>query len=240
MTIGTKSLLFGVHQILLHPLFVAAAWKRLYSFPWDPRLWVAFFLHDIGYFGCSDMDREEGARHPEWGAALMWRLFDRRWATSQRRVGNELRYGLPNPIAHLCDWIWGRKTIPPEKSYHWYWYTFTVTHSRHYAKRLGMSPSRLCVADKLSLALMPWWLYLSLANLTGEIDEYMRHAAMRVEVSETNMNQGEIHGLLSGDQRLWFSGLQSYFRRWAEAHHNNQDDDWTRLDTREKEAVSWK
>lgn len=29
MRVGTKSILFGAHQFLLHPLFVAWAWTRL-------------------------------------------------------------------------------------------------------------------------------------------------------------------------------------------------------------------
>ncbi|MDQ6662779.1 MAG: hypothetical protein M3Z23_00090, partial [Acidobacteriota bacterium] len=44
MKIGTRSVLFGAHQFLLHPVFLAIAWRRLYGFPWDPRLWAAFFL----------------------------------------------------------------------------------------------------------------------------------------------------------------------------------------------------
>jgi hypothetical protein len=77
MTIGTKSVLFGAHQFLIHPWFVAAAWWRLYGFPADPRLWVAFFVHDLGYLGKPNMDGPEGETHPELGADIMWRLFDR-------------------------------------------------------------------------------------------------------------------------------------------------------------------
>ena len=60
MKIGTRSVLFGAHAFWLHPWFVAAAWWKLYGFPWDPRLWVAFFLHDLGYFG-------KPARRPSLG-----------------------------------------------------------------------------------------------------------------------------------------------------------------------------
>ena len=51
MNIGTKSVLFGAHQFLIHPWFVAWGWWTLYGFPWDPRLWVAFVVHDLGYIG---------------------------------------------------------------------------------------------------------------------------------------------------------------------------------------------
>src|SRR5579863_3099451 len=77
MKIGTKSVLFGAHCFFLHPWFVAAAWWKLYGFPWDPRLWVAFFVHDIGYLGKPNMDGPEGESHPEVGARIMQRLFDR-------------------------------------------------------------------------------------------------------------------------------------------------------------------
>src|SRR3954469_7337593 len=78
MKIGTKSVLFGAHCFFLHPWFVAAAWWRLYGFPWDPRLWVAFFVHDLGYMGKPNMDGHEGERHPVLGARIMAALFDRR------------------------------------------------------------------------------------------------------------------------------------------------------------------
>lgn len=76
MLVGTKSVLFGAHCFFLHPFFVAAGWTKLYGFPWDPRLWFAFFLHDIGYIGKPNMDGPEGESHPEIGAKLMGRLFD--------------------------------------------------------------------------------------------------------------------------------------------------------------------
>ncbi len=77
MRIGTRSVLFGAHCFILHPWFVAAAWTKLYGFPWDVRLWFAFFLHDIGYLFKPNMDGPEGESHPEVGARIMGRLFDR-------------------------------------------------------------------------------------------------------------------------------------------------------------------
>lgn len=76
MNVGTKSLLVGYHQFLLHPLMVARAWWELFGFPWDVRLWVAFFTHDLGYVGKPNMDGIEGQQHPFWGADLMHQLFD--------------------------------------------------------------------------------------------------------------------------------------------------------------------
>lgn len=77
MRVGTKSLLFGYHQLLLHPLFVAAGWRRMYGWTWDPRIWLAFFLHDVGYFGKPNMDGLEGEQHPFFGAKVLHFLFDK-------------------------------------------------------------------------------------------------------------------------------------------------------------------
>jgi hypothetical protein len=71
MKIGTKSVLFGAHCFFIHPWFVAFAWYKLYGFPWDPRLWVCFFVHDLGYWGKPNMDGPEGERHVEFGADIM-------------------------------------------------------------------------------------------------------------------------------------------------------------------------
>lgn len=78
MKVGTKSILFGAHQFAIHPWFVAAAWWKLYGFPYDPRLWVAFFVHDLGYLGKPNMDGSEGELHPYLGANIM-RMFGKEW-----------------------------------------------------------------------------------------------------------------------------------------------------------------
>lgn len=64
MKIGTKSLLFGVHQFALHPLFVLMAWLVVYrSWPKFYQL-CAIIVHDWGYWGCGNMDGREGEDHP--------------------------------------------------------------------------------------------------------------------------------------------------------------------------------
>ena len=75
MKVGTKSVLFGTHCFLLHPIFIAVAWIKLYGFPFDPRVWIAFFVHDLGYWGKRNMDGPEGETHVELGARIM-HLFD--------------------------------------------------------------------------------------------------------------------------------------------------------------------
>ena len=71
MKTGTKSLLFGVHQFVLHPLTVWIAWVWLYrKFPtWKET--ICIIIHDWGYWGKAKMDDEEGERHPEVGAKLV-------------------------------------------------------------------------------------------------------------------------------------------------------------------------
>ncbi|MFA5187517.1 MAG: hypothetical protein WC551_13640 [Patescibacteria group bacterium] len=74
MKVGTRSLLFGVHQVLIHPVGVALAWRRLYGRPgW--RVLVCIFIHDWGYWGLANMDGEEGEDHPETGAGIAGWLF---------------------------------------------------------------------------------------------------------------------------------------------------------------------
>lgn len=130
MKVGTKSLLFGAHQFLIHPFFVAKAWVLLYGWTWDPRIWISIFIHDWGYWGKPNMDGEEGEKHPFFAARLMNRLFGMKW----------------------------------------YW--LVLLHSRYLAVSVGMSPSRLCWADKMAICLTPAWLYVPMVRWTGEIKEY--------------------------------------------------------------------
>ena len=182
MTVGTKSILFGAHCAVIHPWFVAAAWWRLFGFPWDPRLWVAFFVHDLGYFGKPNMDGPEGETHVELGAQVMTKLFGMTW-------GNFSRY-----------------------------------HSRFYAKRDGVTPSALCIADKLAITLTPAWLYLPMARVSGEIYEYMALAEKRNLAGEgkyVTMN------LATNNQRAWYAGVQRYVAAWVEEHKDGRADGWT-------------
>lgn len=204
MKIGTKSVLFGAHCFLLHPFFVAEAWRRLYGFPFDPRLWAAFFVHDLGYWGKPNMDGPEGETHPVLGARIMHVLFDR-----------------PTFVwKHLEDWA-ARG-----------WYDFTLLHSRHYAKAMGSHHSRLCVADKLACALTPAWLYVPMVCATGEIEEYMANGRARSQAAGTDMPKGDAlrrirTGALTGDPWMWFEGLQAYMRLWVEEHRDGREDVWT-------------
>lgn len=75
MKVGTKSILFGVHQFVIHPLFVFLGWLVVYrKFP-RPHEIVAIIIHDWGYWGCSDVDGKEGEAHPRRTNMLLPYLF---------------------------------------------------------------------------------------------------------------------------------------------------------------------
>jgi hypothetical protein len=74
MRVGTKSLLFGVHQFLWHPLTVILAWRKLYGWP-SARETVCILVHDWGYWKAADMDGEWGMNHAELGAKIAGSLF---------------------------------------------------------------------------------------------------------------------------------------------------------------------
>lgn len=197
MTIGTKSVIYGAHCFLIHPWFVALGWWKLYGFPCDPRLWVAFFVHDLGYIGKPNMDGEEGETHPRLGARIMALLFDWRDRT--------FRFSDGGPIGS--------------------WGMFTLLHSRYYAKSLREQPSRLCMADKLAISLTPAWLYLPMVRATGEIQEYRAHAQHRLKGNE-QVTPEERRRIL-GDEESWYAGVRAYCARWAYAHKDGAVDTWT-------------
>lgn len=72
MKTGTKSVLFGVHQFILHPIFVARAWWIVHRQRPALHEWAAIITHDLGYWGAPNMDGAEGEEHPERIAAW-WR-----------------------------------------------------------------------------------------------------------------------------------------------------------------------
>jgi hypothetical protein len=187
MKIGTRSVLFGAHQFLLHPLCLAVAWTRLYGFPRQWQLWLCFFVHDFGYWQKPDIDGKEGQRHPEMGARIVL-------------------------------WVTGSM----------HWHNFCLFHSRHYAKAMAKTASRLCVADKLAFAVTPKWLYLLTTGWTGELEEYMANGA---HAKNPPCTDHEVWCLKSGIPGFWHDGLRSYMIRWTAKHHHDQDDAWTKLET---------
>jgi hypothetical protein len=102
MKVGTKSVIFGAHSFLIHPFFVAAAWWKLYGFPWDPRLLAAFFFHDIGYLGKPNMDSIEGERHVLLGGRIMGWLFGAKWRDFTLCHSRHWAKRLSKPYSKLC------------------------------------------------------------------------------------------------------------------------------------------
>lgn len=199
MNIGTKSLLFGVHQVFIHPLWVALAWWKLYGFPWDPRLWVAFIVHDWGYWGCSEMDGPNGGdMHPRVGAEIMHWLFDKMLYYSDPQSCHGLQFN---------DW-----------------YFFCMCHSRFLSKQMCKQPSKLCMADKLSLGLEPWWLYLPRAWVSGELKEYMKSAEPGGK--HGHMNLGQVSAI------TWYKSVQDYLKKYVEEHKDGKKDEVTEVDVR--------
>lgn len=213
MKIGTKSVLFGAHCFFLHPFFVAIAWTKLYGFPFDPRLWIAFFVHDLGYLGKPNMDGPEGETHVELGAKIM-SIFDYRFLIKSEKAiyhsypyYTRLKYRLVFEFKGYC--LIKRNTHV--------WSNFSLYHSRYYAKKFGAQPSRLCFADKLSFNVTPRWLYLPMVNATGEIHEYLKMA----KKSETT------HWKPVEGQKVWHSQLREYMAKWVEEHKDGSPDTWT-------------
>lgn len=229
MTVGTRSVLFGAHCFLVHPWFVALAWWRLYGLRTvtdphvgpvslrDPRLWLTFFLHDLGYWGKPNMDGPEGEAHPAWAARLLTRWTDQRRSSTHPDGG---RYDcftnapLPNDEFVVVN-NWGR---------------FCLYHSRFLARRHWESFSLLCVADKLAVALEPWWLYLPRVVASGEIREYMALAGARNPESKyagEPPTKYESMGLDLSSRRAWFENMATYLRDWAAEHADGRQDTWT-------------
>lgn len=211
MRTGTKSILFGAHAFWFHPWFVALAWWELYGFPFDPRLWIAFFVHDLGYWGKEKMDDVEGESHPWPGALLIHSWIDsgHRWQhlhefgeglSRIERRHHIFQRGSRQQV--LADFL----KVPTGR-----WTDLCLYHSRFLAKRYGQPPSRLCAADKLAFSLTPKWLYLLMASASGEIREYMSDAAD----PEGKYSDAAID---VSTKSHWWNTTAAHMRTWAYTH----------------------
>jgi hypothetical protein len=158
MKVGTKSLIIGVHNIVWHPVTVFLAWCELYGIP-NWKECICIFIHDWGYWGCSNMDGKEGEDHPIRGAMIAYQYLDKKQTI--------ITYDENNIPAFL-----ELPEVPPKDTY----FYLCLFHSRGTAKRYDAEPSKLCWADKLSIKYDPWFLYLPRAILSGEIKEYRKRA----------------------------------------------------------------
>lgn len=234
MKVGTKSVLYGAHCFLLHPIFVAAAWIKLYGFPFDPRVWIAFFVHDMGYWRKPNMDGPEGETHPELGARIM-HLFDGYEYTNITYKTNIIFLKEDIQKQEEKEWIICDVLSLNDGSYNvlfkrksMKWHDFSLYHSRFYAKKKEAKLSKLCFADKLAMCMEPDWFYLFRIKLSGEIDEYMRVAEARNMAGEQK-TPFERKKLATKNQKDWREACVSYAKRWVEEHKNGQEDTWTNV-----------
>lgn len=185
--VGTRSVLFGGHAFWLHPWIVAAAWTRLYGFPWDPRLWLAFFVHDLGYIGKPNMDGEAGEAHPELGAKVL-RFFG----------GWPWYYFV---LFHSRFYV---------KKYREGWGGFYVYADIRGKTLSEPQPSRLCYADKVALTMTPSWLHILLCRLSGELDEYMDPEMHQ----DGGKYEGERHQIYR-KPTVWYDSVKEFIRGWV-------------------------
>lgn len=147
MKMGTKSVLFGVHQFIWHPWTVARAWRWLYG-RWPTfHEWVAIVLHDVGYLGKDAMDSPEGQTHPEIGAALARKVVY--WSLRLRGRSSFDAGTISDDIYDLC-----------------------LFHSTHYAQMKGNVVSALYLPDKACILFDPPEWYLKRGKWSGEVFEY--------------------------------------------------------------------
>lgn len=155
MKIGTRTVLFGVHQFIWHPFTVWRAWRWLYGY--NPAWWqlVAIVFHDAGYVGLPNLDGKEGRLHPEKGARLASKA-----------------------VRFLCPFF----RIPKVQrlSYGFATFLLALGHSRELARQTKQSPSLLCWADKACVLFDPPWFYLLRARLAGELPEFKRNAEPQI------------------------------------------------------------
>ena len=88
--------------IFIHPITVGIAWWKLYGPPLDPRLWIAFLVHDLGYLGKSSVEGPIGETHVELGAHIMQALFGASWGEFCRRHSRYYARSRGLRISRLC------------------------------------------------------------------------------------------------------------------------------------------
>jgi len=77
--IGTKMLLFGSHNIIVHSFFTLLGWIVFFRSLPSIKEFVCIVLHDIGYWGCEKIDGGDGDEHPYRGALIAARLFGNKY-----------------------------------------------------------------------------------------------------------------------------------------------------------------
>jgi hypothetical protein len=132
MKVGTRSLLFGVHQFIWHPITVYRAWRDLYGKRPTWKETICIIVHDWGYWGCVSMDGPGGELHSLAGSGIAWMLFDleheelvlyhsRHYAAAVGVQPSKLCW--PDKLSMLYDPVWFyllRARLSGEiREYHW-------------------------------------------------------------------------------------------------------------------------
>lgn len=117
MKVGTKSLLFGCHQFILHPIFVYSAWINCYRELPNPKETICIIIHDWGYWGKPNMDGPEGELHPQWAAHVATKYLGGEYGILCLLHSRFAARAVMRPVSKLClpdkigvakmpDWLW--------------------------------------------------------------------------------------------------------------------------------------
>lgn len=160
----------------------------------DPRLYLTFWLHDLGVLFAADV---EGERHGELGARIVTLVCD----------PPATRQPVRTPWGTLSLGAWGR---------------FTLLHSRAYARHLGVSPSRLCAADQLAIAFER--LYVTRVLASGEIWASLacaqagQSAEVTLHLDHPDIAARRQTPLTRSVVEAWAFATKRAMTRWAQQH----------------------
>jgi hypothetical protein len=189
--IGTRSVRGGYHTWWLHPLFVALGWIKVYGWGTVTDDYVTTSIWD-------------------WKLWYAFFVHDIGYVGKPNMDGPE---GEQHPLVGanriLCRVLrsnpMGTMQLPCA------WYNFVLCHSRYMAKRHGLRPSALCMADKLAFALYPRWLLKWLVYRTGEVHEYMAEGIRNGSIT-------------TPDFTTWHRMVCGFVQQYVTDHKDGQDD----------------
>lgn len=102
MNVGTKSVIFGIHQFFLHPFLVTISWAMFYGKLPTFKEALCIFFHDFGYIGKPNMDGEEGEYHPELGGNIIHFILDVEYSKLTLYHSRSYAKKMNMPISKLC------------------------------------------------------------------------------------------------------------------------------------------
>lgn len=82
---GFRKVQIGWKEITTYPKgedgqqWYATVRLNIFASIWNPKVWIAFIIHDWGYWGKPNMDGKEGESHPEWACKKMNQWFGAPW-----------------------------------------------------------------------------------------------------------------------------------------------------------------